>query len=84
MSDRRQPATKKQIAAYLLDRADQYDLNSGCWIALADAAHNIMLGEVEAARDNGDLDADLFRRLDAMTGGARAVDQLGRGRRDSQ
>lgn len=83
MSDRRRAATKKEIAAYLLDRADQYDLNSGCWIALADAAQNIMLGEVEAARDNGDLDGELFRRLDSMTGTARAVDPLGRDKRSN-
>jgi len=49
--------TKCDYAAYLLDRADQYDTDSGCWVALADAAHNIMLGEVE--------DEETYRRLEA-------------------
>lgn len=62
------------VAAYLLDRADQYDTDSGCWVALSDAAHNIMLGEVEAAKNNGDLDASLYERLKTMTGLARPVD----------
>lgn len=54
-------------AAYLLDRADQYVTDSACWTALADAAHNIMLGEVEAAKRAGELDAELYERLADMT-----------------
>lgn len=66
------------VAAYLLDRADQYDTESGCWAALADAAHNVWIGEVEAAKANGDLDAALHKRLRRMTGDAKPVDpQMG-------
>lgn len=61
------------IAAYLLDRADQYETDSPCRIALADAARNLMLGEVKAAKDNGDLDDELYQRLSRMTGPARSV-----------
>lgn len=66
------------VAAYLLDRADQYVTDSPCWIALADAAFNIVVGEVEAAKDNGDLDDSLYKRLRNARGKARPVDpQLG-------
>lgn len=64
----------EDVAAYLADRADQYITDSPCWIALTDAARNIMLGEVEAAKSNGDLDADLYKRLRRMRGPARSVD----------
>lgn len=77
---KRRPAILRavDVAAYLLDRADQYETDSGCWVALADAAHNIMLGEVEKAKRNGDLDADLYQRLRRIAGRARPVDpQLG-------
>ncbi len=53
-------------AAYLLDRADQYETDSPCWVALADAAENVMLGEVETAADNGDFDEDLLARVRSM------------------
>ena len=63
------------VAAYLLDRADQYVTDSACWVALSDAAHNIYIGEVETAKRNGDLDDSLYRRLKRMTrGDARPVD----------
>lgn len=64
----------RDVAAYLLDRADQYVTESPCHIALSDAAHNIMLGEVEAAKRNGDLDAELYRRLAGMVGGVKPVE----------
>lgn len=64
----------KDVAAYLLDRADQYVTDSACWIALSDAAHNIMLGEVEIARRNGDLDRSLYDRLAKIAGRSRPVD----------
>lgn len=66
--------TRRDVAAYLLDRADQYETESPCWVALADAARNVMLGEVEAAKDHGELDASLYERLARMKGVARAVD----------
>lgn len=66
--------TIEDIAAYLLDRADQYDTDSPCWIALSDAAHNLMIGEVRAAKDNGDLDQGLYKRLRRMSGSAKSVD----------
>lgn len=64
----------KDYAAYLLDRADQYVTDSPCHIALADAARNIMLGEVETAKRVGELDASLYKRLATMSGPARAVE----------
>ena len=56
--------TARDVAAYLLDRADQYDDGCFCWLALAEAARNIMAGEVEAAKRNGDFDAALYARVD--------------------
>lgn len=64
----------RTVAAYLLDRADQYETESPCWIALTDAAHNVTAGEADAACDSGELDASLYERLDRMTGGSRRVD----------
>lgn len=58
-------AKRRDYAAYLLDRADQYATASPCWIALSDAAHNVMLGEVEAAKASGDLDAGVYKRVDS-------------------
>jgi len=63
----------RDVAAYLLDRADQYVDGSGCWVALADAAHNVMQGEVEAEKRNGSFDAELYRRVDGMAGSPRPV-----------
>lgn len=57
---------RRDVAAYLLDRADQYETDSPCWIALADVAQNIMRGEVIAAERNGDFDAALYARVDSM------------------
>lgn len=50
-------------AVYLLDRADQYETDSGSWVALVDCARAIVNGEVDAAKDNGELTADLYERL---------------------
>jgi hypothetical protein len=59
--------TLRQVAAYLLDRADQYDTDSGCWVCLADAAHEIMNGEAEARVKHGELDdPDLLKRVDGF------------------
>lgn len=63
-TERRRADLLQYVAAYLIDRADQYDTESPCWIALADAAHNIMNGEFEAAVAHGELDgADLLDRV---------------------
>jgi len=59
-------AAIRDCAAYVLDRADQYADGSGCWVALADASHNMMLGEVDAAKKNGDLGDDLMKRVDGF------------------
>ncbi len=67
-------AAIRDVAAYLLDRADQYDTDSGCWVALTDAAHNLMNGEVDAALNNGDLDKGLYRRVDSWRGPSKPVD----------
>lgn len=58
--------TTRDIAAYLLDRADQYDTDSPCWIALADAAHNVMQGEIGRAKREGEFDAALYDRVDGF------------------
>ena len=63
----------EDVAAYLLDRADQHVTDSPCHIALSDAARNIMLGEIEAAKDNGDLDESLYKRLKRMRGPVKSV-----------
>ncbi len=61
--------TIRVVAAYLLDRADQYVDGSGCWVALADASHNLMRGDVEVSLLDGQLDPDAFRRVDAFARG---------------
>jgi len=64
----RQPSTptltREDVAAYLLDRADQYDNSNGRWVPLADAAHALMEGAVEEALAHGELqEEDLRRRV---------------------
>lgn len=54
------------LAAYILDRADQYPTKDPCWIALADVAENIVTGEAANAASHGELDASLYRRLETM------------------
>lgn len=57
---------REDIAAYLLDRADQIDNETGDWIPLADAAKAIMAGDVEAAIEHGELqETELRRRVRA-------------------
>lgn len=58
--------TTRDIAAYLLDRADQYDTDSPCHIALTDAAHNVMQGEIARAKRENDFDAALYARVDSL------------------
>jgi len=53
---------------YLLSQADAYVTESPCWIALSDAAHNVINGEVQAALDSGELDDDLLRRVRSFKG----------------
>jgi len=65
------------FARYLLDRADQYQTDSPCWIALADAAQELANGEAWSDFEHGELDGDdLKRRVKSMarTPGARSVD----------
>lgn len=63
-------ADRRNVAAYLLDRADQYVTESGSWVPLVDAAKAIMNGEVETAVAHGELDdPDLLARVDAMVHG---------------
>ena len=64
----------RDVAAYVLDRADQYHTESGCWVALTDVAHNIMRGEVETAKREGTLDADVYKRVDGFRGDPKPVD----------
>lgn len=56
----------RDVAAYLLDRADQYQDHDPCWIALADAAKNILQGAVSEALQHGELDLSLYERLNQM------------------
>ena len=65
--------TMRDVAAYLLDRADQYDDGSGCWVAVADCAHNVAIGEVVIAKNEGELDSDLYERVDRMSGAVKPV-----------
>jgi hypothetical protein len=56
------------VAAYLLDRADQYEADSPCWIALADAAANVINGEHKQAHVENEFDAGLVKRVRSMRG----------------
>lgn len=56
----------RDVAAYLLDRADQYEAASGSWVALSDAAADIMNGRVDEVKGYGDLDENLYRRVDRL------------------
>lgn len=58
-----------EVAAYLMDRADQYETDSPCWVALSDAAHNIMDGYARGAVDAGELD-DLRARVERWRKGS--------------
>lgn len=51
------------VAAYLLDRADQYVTESPCWIALADAANNVLHGEHAKSYQEGEFDETLIARI---------------------
>jgi hypothetical protein len=56
---------RRMVAAYLVDRAEQYQAKSGSWVGLIDAAKAIMDGEFDAAVSHGELDdADLLARVD--------------------
>lgn len=59
----------RDVAAYLLDRADQYKPGSGSWVPLADAAQEIINGRVDEVQENGDLDDELYRRVDRLRRG---------------
>ena len=50
------PLTATDVAAYLLDRGDQYVTESASWIGLVDAAEAIMKGELHESIDHGELD----------------------------
>jgi hypothetical protein len=65
---------REHVAAYLLDRADQYETDSPCWIGLVDAARNIASGEVERAAQCGEIDDDVLSRVRKMRKTAVAVD----------
>jgi hypothetical protein len=58
--------TRRDVAAYLLDRADQFDTESSVWQGLADAAENVMLGEVEVAILDRQLDEEIYARVDGF------------------
>lgn len=66
--------TARQIAAYLLDRADQYDDDSACWNTLAEAAEEIMSGGVAERVAAGELeDAALLKRVDNFKTGRKRI-----------
>lgn len=58
--------TEEIVAAFVLSRADAYVNGSGCWIALADTAHEIMNGEHLRAFFENELDDDLIDRVRAF------------------
>ncbi len=63
-----------QIAAYLIDRADQYETESPCWVALADTAENVMNGTFADVLGAGELD-DLRARVERWkSSAAKTVD----------
>jgi hypothetical protein len=62
----------RDVAAFLLYRADRYGISSPSWTALGAAAAAVLTEEVQAAKDNGDLDADLYARVDTITRAERA------------
>lgn len=64
---------RRICAAYVLDRADQYETRSPCWHGLADAAHGIMSGEAAAAEAHGEFDEGLYKRVDSFKGKAPKV-----------
>ena len=63
---------REACAAYCLDRADQYDTNSGTWPALADAAEGIAKGEASAMLERGETE-DLLARVRKMAGFTRTT-----------
>jgi hypothetical protein len=56
---------REEVAMYLMDRADQYENESPCWVALSDAAHNIINGAVEKDRAYNGNDPEMRRRVRA-------------------
>ena len=64
----------RDVAAYLIDRADQYETSSPCWIALSDAALNLLNGDVEQRMSEGEFDGELYARVDAMRGPTKPVE----------
>ena len=62
-------AFRRQVAAYLLDRADQIETKRWEWNPLADAAKAIVRGEVETAVAHGELaEPELLARVDGFAG----------------
>ena len=58
---------REDVAAFLLDRADQYDTASPSWVGLADAAARVAAGDVEQLVSEGELqEEDLRRRVRSM------------------
>lgn len=55
-------SASEAAAAYVFDRAEQYDPSSGIHDALCTVAANLARGEHMAARDHGELD-DLLERV---------------------
>jgi hypothetical protein len=62
----RRDATR-EIAAYLLDRADQYPDGEPMWVAVSDTAMKVAHGEANEAAIHGELD-DLYKRVDRWIG----------------
>ena len=56
---------RRDVAAFLLLRADRYDNSNGKWVPLADAAQEIMNGDFAESQKCGELDADLYKRVDS-------------------
>jgi len=54
------------IAAYLLDRADQYPTDSPLWQPLVDAVDGILSGDAHGAWQRGEFDKELLVRVDKI------------------
>ena len=66
----------EDVAAYLLDRADQYATSSGSWVPLVDAAKAFVTGEVQRLLDAGELrEPELRGRVRRFAAVQRRIDE---------
>lgn len=61
---------RRNICAFMLDRADQYETRSPGWVVLADVCEAVAEGEAAQAAKHGELD-DVYCRVDSRATRAR-------------